>query len=232
MTNPGMIMSDGTGTAIKASASSLCATILAMFWEFGGRADLSPMLLLVTRNAQSFSVIDVCYQFGVFRNWLYVVGMHIVTALAASLASVAIASIDGVAPFRQVSSDLGALAMQRFSTLPDGRFFTRQRFPTARPGAKSGALVAAIKRLATVFTISRHRRISVGPTLFGAKTRCSSPVRLGRVRCSAQLANFNYLRVFHGFIIPHSTQITKPYCAVAIQRWVDLTGRQPTLLPD
>lgn len=230
MTNSGMIMRDGAGTAVKTSAGSLRAAVLAMLRKSCWCADLSSVFLFVTRNTQSFSVVDICYQFGVFCNWLYVMGVHIVTAFSASLASVAIASIDGIAPFCQVSRSLGALTMQRFSTFPCSSSFSYQWLSTARPGAESRSFVATIKRLTAVFAISCYRWVSMRPTFFGAKARCGSPVRLDRVGRSAQFANLDYPRVFHGFIILHSTLITKQYCAVAIQRWVDMTGGVPELL--
>jgi hypothetical protein len=227
MTDALMIAMDRAGAAIRRSSSSWRTTILAMLGIFGGGREPSPMQGFMTRYAERNPIIWVGYQLGTVGNGLYMMGVKLIAAISAGLASVMIALINCLAPFSETAFCFSALAKQGYATLPGRRFFTHKRLTTTRAGAIARSLISAIEGLTAVSALTRFWRIAMRPAGFRAIPGCLSAVCLDLIGCTASLTYLCNLSVLHAM---HYNTISPAYCAVAIQRWVDKTGGEPVLL--
>jgi len=221
-------VSYGTRTTIHRSSSGFRSAIFAMFGIFPWRGYFAPVYLFVTGNANSNSVINVYYQFGIIRNWLYMMSVNI-SSITAFLASVIIPPINRFSPFGKVALHLCLYAIQRISTFPNGRRFSSSPCNQTFIRAKRSTMIGSIKLITTRPTDFIKWIATFRPAILRTIMGAIRSIGLDPKDSPAYGARFSNLGVFHNSIIPHNTTISPAYVAVALQRWADLTGLTPEL---
>ncbi len=185
---PNPAMSNSTGSAPRRTSRSGRSAICAMLREFGWRADFSAMLLLVTRNAQRQSIVNVKGEIRELGQRFDVVGVNI-ALLSATLACVAIALKNSFAPFGEITLILAALAMGCYAPLPHrgsiARFPVKQTLARAEPGAP----VYGVKLLSAGVACLYEWFSAVAPALFRTPLGTCS-ILLNLKRLTAHFAGF------------------------------------------
>lgn len=180
----------------------------------------APMNSLMARDTYSHAVVDVKRQFWIGSKRLNVMGVNIVTAFAALLASMAVTNKNGCTPFRQSSFKYSALRGGRYPAFPDRRSFTRSPLVDTFEGAKRDAGVGIIERLS-----ARPARPNIGlttmrPTLFRAILCRIGAVLLYNKWLTASSTFKSNASVFHGIDYTTQHKNMPGYVAVALERYL------------
>lgn len=229
VTGSRMVTSHRAGTAISATSRCRTAAVCAMLGVLCRCAEFAPMLLLVAWDTERDAIIEIGHKLREISNGLYVVSMK-VSCISAMLTDEAVSFVDRLTPLRQITLRLGALASQTFSAFPCSGVLTDAKLSCARTRAEARSFVPAVEHIAASGALSGLRWVAMRPADFRAILCTGSAISLDEERSTADGTGISYLRVFHGFSIPHNTQNAKSYCAVALQRFFDMTQQAPVLL--
>ena len=208
MTTFGPTMSYGARATIFGPACSFGTTIGAMLWVFARRANFLAMYFFVAMNAKCLPIIYVEGKFWELRNRFNVMRMK-TTGISAFLAGIIVSLKDFFSPLCQIAFELRAKSMACLSAFPCRSLFTNHRFSAARPGAKHGPLVSAVKFLSAIGAFSGYWWITNGPAFLAAILGVRSAIRFDLKRFPAFFASFGFLCVFHMDIIQQIAHITK-----------------------
>lgn len=201
-----------------------------MFRVFSRSGEFSTVQCFMTGYAKRKSVRDIKYQVGELRDGLNVVCVDIAALLIAMLACVVVAHVYGFSPFGEFTFGFGSVAVQAMTAFPCTRLAACVMFGSARARAKARTLISAVECDAAMIALSWLRWIAGRPTCFGAVMSSGRTIGFDLEFSSALLAYVDHLCVFHSFIIPHNTQISPAYVAVALDRWATATGQTPVLV--
>lgn len=199
---------DGTRPTIYRPSSCGRSAIDAVFGIFCRSSKFSSVYKFVARNTNGYSVGYVDYQFWIFRNWLYVVGVKFTHLFSTFLTSIVVAPINFIAPFRKIPFCFRSFIYKAYSALPMSSPFASKIFAPARTRTIPDAFIWAYKSFATVKAVFWNRRISVRPTSIRAILGFIRSISLDIIRRIANSTYFCNLSIFHIIIL------SPFYCAV------------------
>ena len=233
MTYSNMVMVNGTRAAILGASRGCRSAIRTMFRVPSGSRELATMQPFVAGNTKSDAVRNVRNQIRIISEWFYVVSMKVLTCFTAFLASVTVAVIDLHSPFSKITFGLRSFAQKGCATFPRSRFIADKIFRTplvsAWIRAELSVLITTIKGFATITALTNGRRVALRPTGFGTISGGISTIRFYFVSAATYFASLYNPCVFHKGNYTTQHAISPAYVAVAIQRWVDVTGKEPVI---
>lgn len=225
-------MFHGARATIKRATCCFSSAVNTVFWVFGWRGKLASMNIFVTRNANGHSVVGVEHKFGIIYNRLYVMGVNVSARFTAYLARIIVTLINFVSPFCKVAFRLCPIAMKGNSTFPYRGCISSSPLNDTFIRAKFSTVVNGVKLLSACFTDFVKWLSAIRPTRPGAVFGGISTICLNFIRRSTYYANLISLGVFHDTNYTTQYKLSPAYCAVAIQRWVDVTGGEPMLISE
>lgn len=230
-------ISDGARVTSQGFTRRFCSTIYTLFGVFTRCSKFSAVNLFVTGNTQGYPVCDIQGKFGIFCKGFDVMSVDITPRFFAPLAYIVIALIYGDSPLGKLVTEFSSFRASCIAVLVGISPLARSGFTGTGLRTKNLSVVVGFKRLRTKGARFLSGWASVHPAIPRAILRGFRAVSFNLKRFAADYTLLSYLSIFHKVIIPQMMRndkcyraIDPGYCAVSIQRWVDLTGQQPRLI--
>lgn len=217
-------------TTQRASACGRTA-INTLFFVFGWGNQFPPVNLFVTSDTKRNPVIDIESQVWKLRKCFDMMRVYFGAIYSTVLACVVVSFIYRLAPARQFTTILTAFQVCGFPAFPCCCFWSRFCFAGTCSRAIDGIVMIGLKFLIAIWTQLGAWRIALGPAFLGAVFGCMQAVRFHFITARAYCADQIDLCVFHNSIIAQH-KIKSKYVAVTLQRWHDMTNREPLLVAE